>query len=610
MKSKKKFGVCMLSLLSLGFGLTGCGGNKVDYPNVTIRVRTTEDEVEVGGVVTVRATIGGADEIGANFTTENTDLISIKPNESGVSAKVTGLKEGEATIVVTAKANPTISRSIKLTVIPTRPSLRGALENIDKLNNYTFEGGEYAGDDVDFYPQTITKVTEDAIIMTDDQDDPVVQETSISASSLQTNNNDIVGVKILEDNHAHYLEKKGRNYITEDAAVARGGAGLIDKANLSGYAEKANNADDNPYIYGLRAINPAWVSDEKSEDNIYEIDGSEKDDLGYGNDVASAYVETLLWKLVDIKSYQEQVKTIGEAYPVAMAAAVETSITVIRPDQIQVDLKVGTKTYRGIMSNIGTTTIDSEADYASALDDMKGTKTLLPADLEKGKEALNTHNYVRDNYMYPDHSTLFHYSTYYTENYVFFDCNASFKEEYNNKRIPDVDEWTKAPYGYAKRNNAVYHFTYDETNKAILWDEKPEDTKGEDFYTYAKYVEAMDFVNTDLIYSFSDEEGAIWSGENERYHATRSYQVALDILNYFAPDDIQEKAEKASSGFGVVFDEKDATKVKTVNMSVGTYPFNYEGSTNPGQHSYGVDRFSFSSFGSGNANAVDALLNL
>lgn len=621
MVSKMKISVAALAAL-VGL-LSGCGETSSlaasssdqpkdttgSYPNATLRIKSTTKEVEVGGHITFRATVSGdVEEMAAVFESLDTSIFTVKTNSTGTQCEVTGVKAGTAKLRISVKENPTVFRELPITVVPAKPDLQTAWKNIAALKNYTFSGGIDRGEGTAFTPSTITKVVDGTILTYNSKKEAVATEKIDSLTEVK-----YFGATVLEgSNQAVYLSEKRGKAVLTDAPLVRGGFGFVDKENLTGYATKAIGVDDTPMIYGLRAINPNWLPSEKSADNTYEIEGGTTDDKGLSTDHPAALAETLLWKLVDAESYNREVSTLQDNFCTDVAKDVKTTIVVTGPNTLQVNIRVGKTDYKGILSDVGTTTLDNDEVFARFAS-LKGAKTLIASDLQDGINALNTHNYILNNFMYPDHKTEFHYNTYFTPKYVFRDCSAQFKEEYNRKVTDPADAWTKDPYGFAKKADGIYQFTYHASENSgdpgtITWsDTKEEGTDATtDLYKFC-YIEGQDFLSEPLVYAFSEKAKTIWNNESTRYHETRSSVVAKSIIRFYDPADLPEYFDKAIAGIGVEY-ESDQTTVKSVDVSAGFAPFIDDSVKS--SHTYGVDRFTISGFNTATANDVDALLHL
>lgn len=579
------------------------------YPNATLRIKSATKEVEVGGHITFRATVSGdVEEMAAVFESLDTSIFTVKTNSTGTQCEVTGVKAGTAKLRISVKENPTIFRELPITVVPAKPDLQTAWKNIVSLKNYTFSGGIDKGEGTTFTPSTITKVVDGTILTYNSKKEAVATEMIDSLTEVK-----YFGATVLEgSNQAVYLSEKRGKAVLTDAPLVRGGFGFVDKENLTGYATEAIGVDDTPMIYGLRAINPNWLPSEKNADNTYEIEGGTTDDKGLSTDHPAALVETLLWRLVDAESYNREVSALQDNFCTDVAKDVKTTITVTGPNTLQVNIRIGKTDYKGILSDVGTTTLDND-DVFARFASLKGTNTLIASDLQDGINALNTHNYILNNFMYPDHKTEFHYNTYFTPKYVFRDCSAQFKEEYNQKVTDPADRWTKDPYGFAKKADGIYQFTYHASENSgdpgtITWnDTKEEGTDAAtDLYKFC-YIEGQDFLSEPLVYAFSESEKTIWSNESTSYHETRSSVIAKSIIRFYDPADLPEYFDKAIAGIGVEY-ESDQTTVKSVDISAGFAPFIDDSVES--NHTYGVDRFTISGFNTATANDVDALLHL
>lgn len=609
--------LCFTLLGVLALSLTGCGPDQPSseistpsYPECKLNLKASVKEVEVDGKITVRAVVSGkeVEDMTCVFESSDPSVMTVAPNTTSTGCTITGVKAGKATLTVKTNANPNVSKSLEITVIPTIPTLRQVFKNIAALDNYTFSGGYDYGDDEFFEPKTQLRVTEEGILYTDMKGAAVVQDFISNGMTSETI--DYYGSFVPSGmTNAVYLTNGKNGYNLNNAPLVRGALGLVGKENIGGYGEKAVNSDDMPYIYSFDAFNPNWLSDEKDWSNTYTIEGGERAENGYSADIYSAYVETLLWKLVDFKSYDETLVANSGNFATAMAASVETTIEVLGPTSIKVRLTVGNDQYLGVLEGQGETTLEDVPVY-NQVSKITGAEQEIADDLVKGIEALNSHNYKMENLLYPDHRTEFSYTTYYTPSYVYYDCNEAFKNGYN-AYADEGSKWEKDPYGYMKKNDGIYHFVYKD-GKVVVDANKIDGTSASsNIYDAAGdhkgYFEAQEVLTTGMRNAFSLAATTIWNNESERYHSTYSAAIADQIIRFYDPQDLPEVYDKGLSGIGVKF-AADGTTVDTIHVSAGFSPFITEDNTDDSSHTFGVDRFNISGFGEGTTAPIHNLI--
>lgn len=599
----------LIPILSL-FLLVGCSGNtdstsssQPDYPNVYLQARATAKQVEIGASIQVRAIISTDGDKTCTFTSSDTSIATVTVEESGLKATLTGVKAGNVTVTITSNANPTISASVEITVIATRPSLRGAIKNIQELDNYTLIVSELESDGSVSSNTGAVYVTEDAIMYTDYYGSPIFKDDK---------KNNLYGEYVTKNGDVVYIAESNTNFITTGAQIVQSDAGLLTKDNFKGLKDKSNQAFQVGEFYSYDAINPSWVTDTKSSDNTYVIDGEAIDENKTATNINGAFLESLLWKLADPEGYEDYIGSnkINEFF-YTVASQVTTTITVASSSTITVDVEKTDGTgFRISMQDVGETTL-GDLDLDDVLTDSVTASTpVIGSNLEKGIAAVKSDNYIRENSMFPDHSTEIIYYTYFTPEYVFHDCNLEFRTKYNANLSSDTTEWTKIPYGYVKKADGIYKFTYDEDKDEVSVETtKQEGTDASStvasFDGYFSTISTFASTST-LKYSFSSTEASIWNNHSTKYYETSSRTVFDEFINYYAPEDIEDVIENTKAGLGVVL--ADDGSVATVNGTLGFTPFTGSADKDITTHTYGVDYFSLSDFGNGTNNHVNTAL--
>ncbi len=601
-----------ISLLALSLFLVGCGettsaasnssesaaASESSYPSVYLKAKSNYREVEINQSIEISAIVNKGGK--ATFTCSDTSIASLEPQSDGIRATLTGIKEGKVTVTLTSTLNPNVTSSIDITVIKTKPSLRQVIKNIQALDNYTLSIGEAEGGTIEEYSAT-ELVFEDSIIFTDSYGSPLIEDED---------QNGLIGKKVTKDGKVVYIQADGNSFKAENAPIVQCNAGLLTKDNFKGAKDKASQAFQVGEFYSYDAINPDWVTDTKTEDNVYVIDGEAVDDEGVATNITGAYVECLLWRLADKESYEEAVSSLTEGYFWSLAGQVETTITVEASDVISVSIELSTdKTYKIEMIDVDSTSMEYDlSGVGNTMDDATASTPVIASDIEKAITAIKTNNYVQVNSMFPDHKTEIKYNIYYTPDYVFYDCNKEFSNEYNSHiGGTDTEKWVQEPYGYIKKTDGIHKFTYDEANDTVSVSSTKEE--GTDANTslpeYQKYFSTISVFNSDLKYSFGTVQESIWNNHSTKYYHTDSRAVFNDFINYYAPEDLADVIENVKSGLGVTLSSDG--KVSVVNGTLGYTPFDGDDSDIT-QHTYGVDYFELNSFGSATANKVDSKL--
>ncbi len=612
--NSKAIKIGLVSLSLLGFNLASCGttatssstSTATSYAGATISLKTASKTIEVGNDATIRATVSTTDNNKTcNFTVDDATVVSLPDVSTGLaSIKVHALKAGTAIVTATSVANPNVTKTIEFTVIAAKPSLKEALTNIGRLTNYTITGGNVTDGAVSD-PTTITKITEKAIT-TVDYDGKAFWTDGVS----KTNNRYGEAISTDTAGRAVYLDKSNGSYVTTDATLVKSSKGFLTQSDFLGMGTDTSTPNDVGLFFGLNAVNPNWVTDEKSSDNTYEITGTTEDQN-------SAFVESMLWQLSDLNSYEKALSSMSEALFTSIADLVVTTVTVTGANSISVSITDAKENIYGFeVGAIGETVQDDDVNTAVA--SIKGAAPALAADLQKGVTAVKTNNYIQNCVTYPDHKTEVTYHSYYTPKYVFNYYDDAFVAKYNNCT---TNYWSKASGGYYKGTDGIYSFTinnpkYDTdgnvtTAASIATKTKVDGTTASyDLIKTATYLSSLDCISGDSVYSFSDTAAAIWSGYSTKYHATSSVSVFWEIANYYAPEDYVDTdtakfhMEKAQTGIGVTF--KEDGSIDAVDFTVGSYPFINDDGTDG--TSWGVNRFSVSDFGKASDNVADSLL--
>lgn len=580
------------------------------------------DEIEVDSTTTIKASFEPYDTqilqwdqtCTFEVVSENKDAVEIAVDKKGTKATVTGKIAGEVQILVTSNANRNVSKKAYIEVIEKRPTPDVCIKNIQKASNYTIKFGSYNRDADNFSSDAkYTYVTENAIISLDEMDNPWK-----TVDGLQYYGEVIPSG---ENQHAVYLTKDASGFKTTSAPLVRGNIGLLTKDNFKGRKNEAKTVDEVGYFASLDAVNSSWLSGfDKADNNVYTITGDQNTTLKKSENMPYALAETAFWSLADSKSFDNEVKLLGDdIFPSLIASDIDTEITVLRSNALQIMLTViggSSDCYAIEITDVNETELPTVVQ--DPVSKITGEIISINQDLTKARTAINSHDYVQENTTYPDHKTAISYNTYYTENYVFHNCDLAFIKRYNELQTGGEDFPYKSPWGYIKKADGIYKFTYTAADadkgitEAVTLGEKVSGTDANSSLykaEYGNYFSELEFLNSDLYYSFSDETSPLFDGDTDKnMHVSKSMDIMEQIIGFYDVDndEVDDYVETAKSGLAVSY---SSNKVSKIAVSVGMAPFINDDDTITDTKNYGVIRFEMKNFGSATTNPVDSLLS-
>jgi hypothetical protein len=513
------------------------------YPDATVKLSIkTGVELEVGAKLTVKATVTTeADDRTVAFTFSDgaEDLLVIPDETDGVgSIALTGKAIGKVTITATSVVNPAAVATAEINVVSAKPTLQGAWKNIIKMKNYTFTGSTVATDGTET-ASLVTKVDTNVITTTK------ADGTAYYGNSTATVPYARIGEAIGKDNYALYLDKKTADstYITPAVRV-KAETGFLHADDFLGLGTSASSPNDVGLFYDLAAVNPGWLSNTKTTDNIYPI-------VGTTDDYYSAYVEVALWEIMDPASASAYAKTAADTKYTTLADGIDTSIKVVGVSDVVVTITLtsdSTKVFSGKISDVGTTSFAADTTLSAFLASDTCVSKLpdLNSDLVKGKAAVDTNNYVKANNFYPGHKSanLCTYYTYFTDTYYFNYIDNAFLANYKAKAGAAYDTSSDLNGGYLKKADGIYKFTF--TNEVVTTNTdntttttpasitvattKEEGTdKDSTIADYVGYLSKTVIFSDDIYYSFTDSTTAISS---INYHYTTNQNAFVALFNY------------------------------------------------------------------------------
>ncbi len=626
---KKKFFTLMTVAL---LGLTSCGGEATTATNPTTTdtataettPTTTENtspdittpekskitltpgkevyEVERLADVTIKVTVTSEDPSlpkTLNFTSEQDgDIIDLPDNTQGVpgSLKVHANKIGEATVVATSVADPNVSVSIKVVVKKRLSALKTVWGNLIKNNNYTIDvtrnlteaevealGGIEGVDEDTRVPYSTISVTEKAVTNIKH----VIDENKISTATTlddvvadaywltnKTTGNSYVGIGVDKNNNAFDLLVDSDGKFVEPGDVLKTSLGLLNGDNFAGAGVDASSANDVGTFFGLQAINPNWLASKKTDDNVYEIVGSESD-TNYNN----MFVETLLLEMLDLGGFYAQINAGVTSFS-GLAAVYETTITVLDGELIQIDLYNETQNLTATISGIGETAALDGLDTYLATAEAK-LPTLVTA-LQDAMDAVNGNDYVMTRNLYKKNAETGDYDSapyycFYNENYLLVYYGPEYAELFGDEQ---------AVFGYIKKADGIHEINYtfpegegeesgtftvgevlEGTEELNLWNVQFDPANG-----VSNYASTMAIFTEGLIYNLSETPAEIFTGYGQWYYCY-AQNVYEDIANWYVGE--ADKAVNYIAGMSVSYaketvdDGEGGTKEINVVSEVG-----------------------------------------
>ncbi len=603
MKKRLVLTLAMVSLLSLG--MASCGKTSVSsststststaptYDAATVKLSVKDNtEVEVKTRLTIRATVttDNTNKL-CNFTfSDNADTyINIPDTVDGVaSLAITGRAAGTVTITATSAINPTASASVTIKVIAAKPTLRNAWKKIVALTNYTITGAT-TEDSTSEVKNSVTKVTKTAVTETYDGN-PLYTSTDKTSK--------FIGIAVGSDGYALYLQQNNSDgsFVTPATRV-KTSQGFLGVTNFAGAGTSATSPNDVDMFFSYAAINPSWLSNTKTDDNIYTITGTDSDSID------SVFTECLLWKLLDPTGYAAKVETIatGNTYSlIDMSTAINTTIQVTGASDVVVTLtdpSDETKVVQGTISEVGTTaqaadvtTFLAGTTAVSSLPTLSGTL----GDIKTTMDNYGKKNYVQINNVYlgETYGTVPYYG-YYTEKYFFNFYTEDFATKYSAATSKSL---TAGGSGYyLKDSGEIVAFTISAAGAVTVGDTATTiDTTKTSLSETLGYVGYTDIFQDD-IYALGDTAEVVFTGYGNWYYC-QSQEVAEDMMNYYWGE--TQSGDEYIAGINATY-AADNTTVSEIDCLMA-----WGGSDGY----YSLTTFGFKNFGTANNNDYNAAI--
>ena len=544
--------------------------------NVTSATRNKLVNVEIDNpnVAAVSLTDGVDDH--ANNVSKVT-LLGIEPGT--VNRKVTSVETGN-------------SKTFALTVIAAKPTLKEALTALASAKNYTFTGAPEDESLKNNANTTITKRKENSIIsIHGDGSSVLTAEKDSSDTDENVASYARYGIAMDQNGEYYYLDK---NYVYTDKEHTKSevsqefrspayiasleGVGFFDSSNFAGSPDDLSSAWQSQFVIpSFSWINPNWATSTKADDNHYELNGStpelnsDKTEVINRDAVNQAYLEYILWNLVDAFGMQLNWALKGQANLFSFSTWIDTTVDVLDDSSIKVtispssgsdlkgyDGKSSYPTRVGIVSNVDSTVFDSE--FSSFIgSNPKTVVSGLTGEKKAVRKALDSESYLVTNYWPYSYSTNgketyykeLPYNIYFTKNYKIYEVPQSSKDQYltdtgaafgsdkATMKFPD-----KKGFG-RKDDGSVYSISYtasteSEGEKFTLGDKMTTTTGqaltiesmtliGEDGKIFNQSLGTLAF-NAGIFHSFTSKQESFWQGSTIPSGFSTTGKTAYDFF--------------------------------------------------------------------------------
>lgn len=665
--------VTALSLLT-GFAATSC---KI----VDAEGSVTEDitfngtkTIEVGQTTTILINVANTtSDATVNVTTSDANIVKFADGAStkGItSVKIEGVAAGAATIRATSVETGDYAE-VEITVTASRKTAAQVLKEYAAMTNYTFVGmpedeANRTDKNTSYLKRTsngftLTDKAGDAIWMVEDNDAQYGYDSRFGIGLSSAGDYKGFGV---------YLDKPINSYDSSSQTLSLGAlkkeqqlisddvCGFLSEENFTGLGASATTPSTG-FFTTLANINYQWMSQDKDYSNVYTINGT-------STDYEAAFLECVIWNLVD-PSGMLNVMRAKSVYTYATAASwITTTITVNADESLtfkvvpndglkakassESDAYAYDTTYIGQVQDIGTTELDSEFKTALASSvEGTGISATLPdvaSDITNAREALLGNDYHQDFIVYEGKTTTIDFDIYYTKNYIFYDIDEEYNENYKTVAGEYPNDGEKYyPYALVAESDGYLHqvdmdFDYKITSDEILTNSQGTNipveyessgSKINTLYLNGGYYEYSAFELMGGYYYLSSTASVVWNNDSKTYYSSQYSGVGgLFLYDYFASAYLNKGYTTDSNGIPVMDNNMTITSqnttyyVKTlvsgVHVENGTsgvdgvtfmlgMGVSSKKSSTSADEGYFVDSRTFDSFGTATTNPVHSVLS-
>lgn len=507
-------------------------------------VFTGPSTIEVGAIATIRSLYSGAhsNALVSMFVDDNTILQLPSLTTNIASMSVTGLKVGTCKIIAISVENPKIFNVFSIEVVSARYDLQTALNKISQYTNYTLTSYPENEEDRTNENTHVLKRVENGFTLMTSSGKPIITQTS------DTNTYGYFGIGLDAKGYAAYLDKEvtttetGTTYGSYKLNSERvvGTDGFLTSNDFAGRGVNNTSVLETQFTT-LGDINYNWAPTGKNSNNHYTIEGN-------SDDANAAYLESIIWNLVDPDGFWAVVRANGLYDYINIADYIDTTalvnedgtadFTISPTKEFNASYADGTTgvyslSYTGHISNVGTTALDEETTTLLSNEKFISIAPALSEDLQNARNALLGNNYVKVIDYLGDGSAC--YNIYYTENYVFFDYNSEFVTAV--KEAGKTLDESIAPFAYYASDDGYIHrlemdFNYNVQNDIAM----ANPVVGTEHTNNLHYL--FNYYETSMLetyrdgsgwYALSDQAYSI-VGSEEKYHYTFSESVRKNFV--------------------------------------------------------------------------------
>lgn len=625
--------------------------------------------IEVGQSVTIIISVANTTEDGTvDIEVEDASIVTLPNSVKGVaSVKITGAAAGKTRLKATSCETKNYNY-YEITVKESLPTPATILSKYVAYDNYTFVGQKVDAskrtDETTYY----TKRISNAFTLTDKAGNPIWY---VADNDVESGTDGLFGIGIatLGDYAGAAVQLKkpvivdstSSSYsygslVTTSQAIVDSTVGILTKTSFAGLGANASGPSQTGFST-LSNINPSWFVADKDYSNVYTIEGTE-------TNYQAAYLECVIWSLVDPTGLQGAMRYKNDYYYTSAATWVTTTITVNEDQSLtfKVTPSSGLKTkasdtatavdysdaYEGTVSDIGTTTL--AAEYTTALTSTKegegltATEPSTATDVANARKALNNNDYhktVSLGTYYTDSTKTdtfsVDYDVYYTENYVFFDYDSEFNENYKKVANQYPGGSYLYPEAYVVESDGYIHdvtfntdYTVKEDTKTTYANDQSTTVGVTDYlHVVGRYYKYSAFEMLGGAFNLSTTARQLFSSISDQFYYTYNTSASMELLYDYFTSMVDDGYTEDSNGLPVIdskltMTNSSGTKSTVIDAMCGMSVETKSGTTTPESvsfmlflitsyqngYSYGsADLITFDSFGTATTNNANTALS-
>lgn len=565
-----------------------------DGDSLTLSFSQSKYQIERSDVFTISVMVNtNRDDASkkVNFSIAQDDnVISFKGENENTDGKVTlvGKNVGQATLIATSVDNPNIYKTVEIEVIKRIPALNKVWANINELDDYTFTTRKIKksdSSDIEYSSKFIYKnncIIGLGFYYLDDGFETIPLYEDGSDKSF------ILGYGIDKNDNAFEMHVDSNGNFLNEGYLVKSEKGFLNNTNFQGFNDKTIGVNDIGLFYGLKAINPSWLSSSKMIDNIYTFGSDDKL-------IEHCYLKYLLWGLIDPSGRYEYMQSnpsvvdfisLTSNFSITITATTFQSISaILKYEKINTSSKYTDYIYEAKLDNINNADISSFKNLNEFLNSYEGSYPSLSSELQLLEDGINNNDYVYERELYwinkndrtnPYHSTFY---IYYTPTYFMAYYSEDLVKTYYTATGHEMDSYG---VGYIKLNDGIHSFEFDSTkDEKIIIDDVLTNTKDVELYNYdfnltkdywiPNYLSSSSFIKNHGLYNLSDSSKLIFA-DLPTYNYTRSDAVFTDFCDWYLGEEFD--GNDFYTGVNITL-SADASKVDSVSL-FAAYSDEYE----------------------------------